>query len=320
MFHVVNRGVARRAILETRGDRRYFLSRLARGVRKGWIRVHAYSLMTNHFHLLLTSEGSLAEFMQWAMSSFVRRFNWPRDRDGPLFRGRYWARRVSCLLDFGNVVRYIDQNAVTAGLVRDARDFQFGSASHYARPDGRPRWLNRAPVRQRMAEAGLSSTVDAYRAVFPPAPASLVWWVERRLETAPGQSESPTALLQQGALGLGAVAAWLREQAGARPSSRRRPPLVSLPTLLAELDRERTIDPVLPCTATGRRVDPWSALRCGALHTIAGLSHAEIADAEHLTLLSVRTRCARHGALLLASPRYARRAAAVLIRALRDFT
>ena len=61
----MNRGVAKRPLFENRGDARFFLARLARQIRLGRIEVHAYCLMTTHFHLLVRSPiGEMSEAMR----------------------------------------------------------------------------------------------------------------------------------------------------------------------------------------------------------------------------------------------------------------
>ena len=57
--HVVNRGIAKRPLFEDRDDIRYFLSRLAHEVRRGRIEVHAYCILTTHYHLLVRSPRGL---------------------------------------------------------------------------------------------------------------------------------------------------------------------------------------------------------------------------------------------------------------------
>lgn len=63
--HVVNRAIGKRPYFETRSDQRYFLSRLAREVRRSTLEVHAYCLMTTHFHLLVRSP--VGELLQRSM-------------------------------------------------------------------------------------------------------------------------------------------------------------------------------------------------------------------------------------------------------------
>lgn len=141
--HVMNRGIARRPVFETPRDVRYFLSRLARVVREGLLEVHAFVVLTTHFHLLVRSpRGELSAAMQRVQNEYSRWFNRSRKRDGTLFRGRYRSRRVETLTYRRLLVRYIDANPVQAGCAPAAALFPHGSARHYARRRGPP-WLTR---------------------------------------------------------------------------------------------------------------------------------------------------------------------------------
>jgi len=116
--HVMNRGIARRTVFENRRDVRFFLSRLARAVRAGWIEVHAYCVMTTQFQLLVHSKDPrLSRTMQRVLNDDVRWFNRGRKRDGPLFRGRFRSQPVDSLEYRRRLVRYIDDNPVLARLV-----------------------------------------------------------------------------------------------------------------------------------------------------------------------------------------------------------
>ena len=64
LFHVMNRGIARRTIFDTPADYRFFLAGLARAVRRREVDVLAYALMRTHFHLLLRSLGGLSTAMR----------------------------------------------------------------------------------------------------------------------------------------------------------------------------------------------------------------------------------------------------------------
>jgi len=86
--HVMNRGLARRPAFENRADIRFFLSLLARKVRQGQLELHAYAILTTHFHLLVRSpRGELSDAMMWIEAQYVRRFNRRRERDGSLSAG-----------------------------------------------------------------------------------------------------------------------------------------------------------------------------------------------------------------------------------------
>lgn len=131
--HISNRGVGKRTIFETRGEVRLFLSRVARVARKGLIEVHAYSILLNHFHLLVRSPlGDISSAMRLIQDGYAQRFNWRRSRRGPLFQGRFWASLIESGSYWETVLWYIDWNPVKAGMVSRPSDYEFGSARAYA--------------------------------------------------------------------------------------------------------------------------------------------------------------------------------------------
>ena len=88
-FHVMNRGLARRPEFETEQDIRYFLSRVARAVRRDGLEIDVVCVLTTHFHVLVRIPiGHLSEAMLRIQNEYVRSFNRTRRRDGSLFRGR----------------------------------------------------------------------------------------------------------------------------------------------------------------------------------------------------------------------------------------
>tara|TARA_R110002072_G_scaffold210591_5_gene368210 strand:+ start:83 stop:1093 length:1011 start_codon:yes stop_codon:yes gene_type:complete len=140
--HVLNRAIAKRPYFEARSDKRYFLARLAREVRAGRIEVHAYSLMTTHFHLLVRSPiGEMSEGMRLIQNAYSRFFNRRRRRDGPLIRARFYSKVIDSETYCRAVVRYIDFNAVRAKVVSSAEDHEFGSARFFLQA-ACPPWLS----------------------------------------------------------------------------------------------------------------------------------------------------------------------------------
>ena len=92
----MNRAVGKRTLFEDKKDIRLFLACVARSVRRGEIRVHAYVIMTTHFHLLLESvKGELDVAMRRIESEYVMAFNRRHGRDGPLVRGRFRSKLVA---------------------------------------------------------------------------------------------------------------------------------------------------------------------------------------------------------------------------------
>ena len=115
--HVMNRGADHRDVFQHDADCEVFLDALAIAVDRAGLEVHAYCLMTNHFHLLIRSqEGRLASGMQFLLGRFTRLVNLRVRRDGPLFRGRYASVPVGADHQILQVCRYIHFNPVTARL------------------------------------------------------------------------------------------------------------------------------------------------------------------------------------------------------------
>lgn len=117
IYHVINRGNYRSFIFESVGAQKSFLDCLGQCcLAQGWV-LHAWVLMSNHYHLCVeTPDGNLVEGMKWLQSTFANRFNRFRKANGHVFQGRYKA----LLLDgdaVGAVCHYIHLNPVRAKLV-----------------------------------------------------------------------------------------------------------------------------------------------------------------------------------------------------------
>ena len=89
-YHVINRGNYRSRIFESEGARKSFVGTLRECCEaQGWC-LHAWCLMSNHYHLLLeTPEPNLVDGMRWLQSVFANRFNRFRKENGHVFQGRY---------------------------------------------------------------------------------------------------------------------------------------------------------------------------------------------------------------------------------------
>ena len=131
--HVIQRGNNRQAIFASAVDRQMLLHLLQENARKFGVALHAYVLMTNHFHLLATpqSANSLPQMMQAVGRSYVRYFNDSQGRSGTLWEGRYRSTLIQTERYLLACMVYIDLNPVRAGLVVDAKDYPWSSHGHY---------------------------------------------------------------------------------------------------------------------------------------------------------------------------------------------
>lgn len=131
--HVIQRGNNRQAIFAATADYEMLLSLLEEHAGKEGVAIHAYVLMTNHFHLLATPETSegLPQMMQSIGRRYVRYFNARQQRTGTLWEGRYKSTVIQADRHLLACMAYIDLNPVRAGLVDEAGAYPWSSYAHF---------------------------------------------------------------------------------------------------------------------------------------------------------------------------------------------
>lgn len=140
--HVMNRAATGRELFSTASDCELFFAGLTAATERYEIEVHAYCLMTNHFHLLLMSKsGRLSDFMRFVVGRFTRLHNLRHMTDGPVFRDRFTSKLIDSDAHLIECLRYIHLNPVRAGLTSDADVWAWSSARVYAGSSGAPAWL-----------------------------------------------------------------------------------------------------------------------------------------------------------------------------------
>jgi len=145
--HVVQRGNNRGACFFGDADRRFYLKCLEDAAKRRSCEVHAYVLMSNHVHLLVTpaEAGALGAMMQELGGRYVRVINRIHARTGTLWEARF----RSSLVDSENYLlvcqRYIELNPVRAGLVDDPAAYPWSSHAYYA-ADRASRLITQHPV------------------------------------------------------------------------------------------------------------------------------------------------------------------------------
>ena len=148
-YHVLARGDRREAIVRDDIDRATFVRTLAEAGERSGFRVHAFVLMSNHYHLLLeTPQANLSRGMGWLQNAFTRRINTRHALWGHLFGGRYKAILVEPGNCFWALLDYIHLNPVRAGVVAEKdglESYVWSSLPHYLGPARkRPSWLETA--------------------------------------------------------------------------------------------------------------------------------------------------------------------------------
>jgi putative transposase len=129
---VILRGNNRQLIFKDNSDRETLLRLLVGGCQKHGVDLHAFVLMDNHFHLLLTPEDSegLPKMMQALGRAYVRYFNTRHGRTGTLWEGRYRSSLIDSEQYLLSCMAYIDLNPVRAGMVSDPAHHPWSSHRH----------------------------------------------------------------------------------------------------------------------------------------------------------------------------------------------
>lgn len=131
--HVIQRGNNRQAIFVTTADYQHLLGLIEDNAKKFEVDVHAYVLMTNHFHLLATpqTDNALPQLMQAVGRSYVRYFNDSQRRTGSLWEGRYRSTLIQTDRYLLACMAYIDLNPVRAAMVAEPLGYAWSSHGFY---------------------------------------------------------------------------------------------------------------------------------------------------------------------------------------------
>jgi len=127
--HIVQRGHNRAACFFDEQDRLAYLGWLGEALQRERCRLHAYVLMTNHVHLLLTPEQAdrVPQVLVSVGRRFVQYINHRYGRTGTLWSGRYKSSLVQAETSLLLCQRYIELNPIRAGMVADPADYRWSS-------------------------------------------------------------------------------------------------------------------------------------------------------------------------------------------------
>ena len=189
VYHVLNRANARRPLFEDDGDYAAFERVLAQACTRESMRLLAYCVMPNHWHLVVwpRHDGDLSRFMNWLTLTHTQRWHQHRHSvgEGHVYQGRFKSFPVETNEYLLTVCRYVERNPVRGGLVERAEHWRWSSAGQWrsgrwdipisdwpmARPVDWGQWVNEEE-RQQQIEA-------VRRSVLKGQPYGSAPWVEQ---------------------------------------------------------------------------------------------------------------------------------------------
>ena len=153
IYHALNRGNGQQLIFHKDEDYEAFLRALAQGLSRYAVQLFAYCLMPNHWHLVLRplQDGQMGRLLRWVTATHTLRYHahYHTGGQGYLYQSRFKSFPIQDDSHFLVVCRYVERNALRAGLVNRAEQWRFGSLWRWQQtPPADPHLLSPWPIRR----------------------------------------------------------------------------------------------------------------------------------------------------------------------------
>lgn len=145
-YHILNRGNGRQEVFHKDCDYKAFIDLMTKAKELYLIKIFAYCLMPNHFHIVLMPREAedLSRYMHWLMSSHVRRYHRHYGSSGHIWQGRYKSFIIQEDGHLLTVLKYVETNPNRAGLVKSPKEWLW--SSHKDRMNGKYSLLDKPPL------------------------------------------------------------------------------------------------------------------------------------------------------------------------------
>lgn len=131
-YHIISRGNEKKSVFDTEEDKKQYLHVLKKKVDGLAFNLYAYCIMNNHVHILLEErDETLEQIFRSVNTSYAMYYNKANDRVGHVFQDRFISERVEAETYLLNVVRYIHNNPVKAGIVKAPEFYKWSSYKGY---------------------------------------------------------------------------------------------------------------------------------------------------------------------------------------------
>lgn len=129
IYHVLNRGNGKQTVFHKDRDYNAFVELMKEAKKKYEVKIFAYCLMPNHFHIVIMPirAGELSKYMQWLMTSHVRRYHRHYETSGHVWQGRFKSFIIQEDNHLLTVLRYVEGNPVRKGIVKSAKQWNWSS-------------------------------------------------------------------------------------------------------------------------------------------------------------------------------------------------
>lgn len=179
-YHAFNRGRRKEKIFFDVSDYHLFLNVIAATTQKFGLRIHAYALLPNHYHLLVdTPLANLSEAMRYLDGVYTQKINRKYSLEGALFRGRFKAILIEKESYLLQLVRYIHLNPSRAGLEKRLGEYPWTSHEAYLDPAQAPPWLVTKEILGQFAAPSTQASSTFHEFVKEGAPCELTYQLDQ---------------------------------------------------------------------------------------------------------------------------------------------
>ena len=180
-YHVMNRGRRGENVFGTKEDYLSFIKLLEELYEVFNIKVAAYCLMPNHYHILVqTPDANLSRSIRHLNGVYTQRYNRRHGYDGPLFKGRYKSILVETDSYALELVRYIHRNPLKAGIVESLEKYQWSTHKSYLSNAEKWKWLYKDYILRLFSESRQESIRLYKRFVLKESPEDISNLFERK--------------------------------------------------------------------------------------------------------------------------------------------
>jgi putative transposase len=129
VYHVLNRGNGGQVVFHKERDYEAFIEPMKESKTRYPVKIFAYCLMPNHFHMVVMPcrASDLSKWMQWLMTSHVRRYHCHYGTSGHVWQGRYKSFPIQTDSHLITALRYVESNPLRAGLVHSSKEWLWSS-------------------------------------------------------------------------------------------------------------------------------------------------------------------------------------------------
>ena len=131
-YHVVGKGINHEMIFAQQREKVYFKKIIKMYLEKYDVKIYAYCIMSNHFHMIVKSEiQSLSLFMARILAKYAYYYNYKHHRNGHVFQNRFTSECIENEGYLWNCIRYIHNNPVKANMVKNPIRYKYSSMGEY---------------------------------------------------------------------------------------------------------------------------------------------------------------------------------------------